>query len=849
MLILLLAILGLVTAVAAVTIRVFLDRHERLQGQLEDLHHELRELRRTLTPPAGSQPAQPSPPPAPPPPAVEPSRVRAPTPAVPVATAVPPAVSPAPPPAPAVSDLGIPSAPGVPAPPPPSPLPSPPPLPCPAAPAGRPPGPPPPAVPSRPRPHRLWNLIRFGSETLPEGVSVESAMASHWLMILGVIILVLGLGFFLKYSIEHGLIGEQGRAVLSILAGCAMVAGGLRLTGRRYHLMGLGFIGGGLAVLYWSVYALTMYYRLLPQAWALPLVVLVTVAAGVLAVRLDSPLVATIGIVGGYASPMLLIMRQADYLGVFAYLLVLGAGVLAIALWRRWPLLNYLGMLFTYGIFTWVLIRHYEPAHFARVMPFLCGFFALHAAVMYGHNIARRQRTTLVEILGQLLNAGLFFGFGYHLVTGAHPREWAAALTLGLAAFYSLHVSLLLVRRLHDRGLLLTLTALAAFFLTLTMPIALSKEWLTLSWAALAFFLLWLGRRVDSRFLRLLAYALYVITLGRVLVFDLDREFGLWRRAGEAPALRDYGRLLAGRLLVFGAPILSLFGAWWLHRRPTAAGRLAVGRDNDTPGVPMPVALAVFFWAAVLALFGYLNFECDRFFTVAGDPARLPMLTVLWVGLCALVAWRYAVRRHSALLAVLVLLVLAVLAKLWYFDLPSWNLNMADGFVGFYRRWSPADAGLRLLDAGVVLLLLWGVARWLRSGGEEGRFLRGAFGVAGLAVLFLFLTFEVNTFLMLFQRGFRPGGVSILWTLFALFFLVHGLRRDAPAWRYAGLALLAVVVAKVFLFDLAELSSVFRIVAFIVLGLLVISGAYLYLRFRQAGPAASTPPAPPRPPP
>ena len=105
--------------------------------------------------------------------------------------------------------------------------------------------------------------------------------------------------------------------------------------------------------------------------------------------------------------------------------------------------------------------------------------------------------------------------------------------------------------------------------------------------------------------------------------------------------------------------------------------------------------------------------------------------------------------------------------------------------------------------------------------------------IAGVGMLFLYSTLEVNSFLKHYVDKLRPGGISILWTLFALAFLVKGISKDIKPLRYIGLALFAVVTWKVFFVDLAKLDSLYRIVAFIVLGVLVLCGSFLYLRSRQ----------------
>jgi uncharacterized membrane protein len=74
--------------------------------------------------------------------------------------------------------------------------------------------------------------------------------------------------------------------------------------------------------------------------------------------------------------------------------------------------------------------------------------------------------------------------------------------------------------------------------------------------------------------------------------------------------------------------------------------------------------------------------------------------------------------------------------------------------------------------------------------------------------------------------------LSALWGLVGLATLIVGLRTERAPVRGAGLALLFVAICKVFLFDLSTLTSVYRVVSFIVLGLLALAGAFAYQRLR-----------------
>jgi uncharacterized membrane protein len=79
----------------------------------------------------------------------------------------------------------------------------------------------------------------------------------------------------------------------------------------------------------------------------------------------------------------------------------------------------------------------------------------------------------------------------------------------------------------------------------------------------------------------------------------------------------------------------------------------------------------------------------------------------------------------------------------------------------------------------------------------------------------------------------RAGGISILWSVFALALILCGIRQRVRTVRYVGLGLFAIVVSKVFFADLAQLDAFFRIVAFIILGLLVLAGSFVYLKYKD----------------
>jgi uncharacterized membrane protein len=122
-----------------------------------------------------------------------------------------------------------------------------------------------------------------------------------------------------------------------------------------------------------------------------------------------------------------------------------------------------------------------------------------------------------------------------------------------------------------------------------------------------------------------------------------------------------------------------------------------------------------------------------------------------------------------------------------------------------------------------------------RAGDARGGELRSAaLAVAALTMLHLAST-ELVTAAATREQG--QALLSGLWALTGVAVLLAGLLRDQPALRRAALALLLTTVGKVAVYDLASLTSIYRVASLVALGGLLLCGAFAWQRVRPRPPA------------
>ena len=153
---------------------------------------------------------------------------------------------------------------------------------------------------------------------------------------LGGLALFLGIAFFVRYSFEHNLITPQMRVAIGALAGLGLIGGGLWMPRPKFAVTAQTLCATGIVTLYAVTFGAYSLYHFLGLPAAFAIMTVITAMAFILAVWIDAQVVAILGLLGGFLTPLLLSTGEDNATGLFTYLAILDVGLIAVALRKRW---------------------------------------------------------------------------------------------------------------------------------------------------------------------------------------------------------------------------------------------------------------------------------------------------------------------------------------------------------------------------------------------------------------------------------------------------------------------------------------------------------------------------------
>jgi len=645
---------------------------------------------------------------------------------------------------------------------------------------------------------------------------------------LGALSMIIGAGIVFKYAVDNDWIGPTGRVVLGLVTGSALLVAGELYARRDWQRFAAGLVSAGNGVLFIAVWFGQQQYEVIPPAVAFALYVAATAFVVAQSLRYDSMALAIWGLLGGYLTPALASTGSGNYALLSTYLLVLNAGVFAIAYWRSWQPLKWMAFAITVAYTSaWVYAFEAHPGatrwlELHWLLPFLAAFFVSFAAIPTWRSLLRREP---IDAFGQLLtvaNGIVHFLFAVVALHDEH-RAWLGLAASLIAGLYAVVASRLTRAPTLDAPGLRVFAGTASGFLLLATPYLASGHWITLVWCAETLAIAWACTRPRFEFLRLHVVGMLAIILIRLVAFDEIFSRG-W--TGDTSSYVPFAELRSWPPF---AATATFAGVAWL-----------LGRVRGAP-TRLPVQWLIGIGALVLvaAVDGETSRLARHAFVPLGssdlqDLVRAGLLIAL-VG-----TFWLAVRSRLAAGAFpwLASLVLAVALLAFSFEALLWSRS-----YGHQTHILSEGAVLPWLHFGVLLMLpLPLMLVWLARGAPES-----ALGISrerlqalllGIALVLAMLLLRRETFAIthtpplmdLFSNGARQASyrsiLSVSYALLALGVYVVAIRRRLRMGLYAAYALYVVTALKVYLFDLESQNQLYRASSLIIFAVILFASSY-----------------------
>src|SRR5438067_7361578 len=405
------------------------------------------------------------------------------------------------------------------------------------APAGVPPAGPslaaaprPPAPPAPPKPVAPAASMPARTPAAPPP-SLESKIGAQWLNRIGIVAVLIGVSYFLKYAFENNWIGPTGRIAIGLLAGAGVVLWSESFRKHGYRVFSYSLKALGVGILYLSLWGAFQIYHLIPSEAAFAGMVLVTGFTATLALKEDAEIIAAFAVAGAFSTPLLLSTGENHEVALFSYVTLLDVAVLALIAYKPWKRLlmgAFFGTLILYAGWS---DRYYNSSELETTLLFASTFFVVFAIapLVAGSAAAAKSMTaappvSLIIVSG--LNAVAYFlqivaMLDYMPSKDSQPLlAWAA---VAIAAIYIVLSRMIQQRLAGEKSaalIPLLYLAIAVGFLTIAVPLKMNAHWVTIGWFIESAVLMWIGERTDRDLLRFFGVAAVALGVLRLVFYD-----------------------------------------------------------------------------------------------------------------------------------------------------------------------------------------------------------------------------------------------------------------------------------------------------------------------------------------
>jgi uncharacterized membrane protein len=665
--------------------------------------------------------------------------------------------------------------------------------------------PPRPVAEGKPQPK-----LKVKKEKAP--VNYEKYIGENLFGKMGILILIIGMGFFVKYAIDNNWINEVLRTILGFAVGAGLLVLSWILR-KKYQAFGSVLAGGGFAIFYVTVAIAYHYYALFSQPAAFIILVACTILMSGLAVWYNRRELAIVALAGGFVAPFLISGDSGNYIVLLTYIVLLDMGMLGLSLYKKWgelPITCFVLTWLTFGLY--LASTHLSVAGNVKLIRLLlfAGLFYLifQASVAPVIQINRKRINQLLWTVIIVNN----FIFLYHALTlhwgMRHIHYMGGAITLFIALVNA--GTFFWIRKRGERFLFLrqAFLWLTLTFVSITFPIQLEGPLITVCWASELIIVMALYARFRVKACERFTLLLSALTLISYLM-DIKNAFSWGASPGDFIFIN--GSFLTG-LLVGASFLVCAFLLEKIKDRIPANGRIKYPLHNV---IALITASVVFYIAFALDFYLYID---DKLFAFA-------LMRVFTAAVLFLLAWLFHFR-FGLLSYIKVYMMLFGVSVLACISLSN-SVNHAYG---------ADDVVLRMFQWAALLIVLAHGIYIIRHYYKQTRFAnRESKGIIlYLSILFTLLLI-VTAYNLLSQLSLTDeagAGLSVSLGIAGFIQMTLGMRLHLKPLRMISLGAFGIVLFKLIIVDLWSMPAIGKIIVFIILGVLLLALSFLYQKLK-----------------
>lgn len=683
---------------------------------------------------------------------------------------------------------------------------------------------------------------------------LEKFIGENLISKFGILILVLGISFFVKYAIAKDWINEPARVGIGVLCG-ALVMGIAHKLKKNFAAFSSVLVAGAISIFYFTIAIAFHEYQLFSQTVAFVIMTVITVFSVLVSVSYNRQELAILSLIGGFAVPFMVSTGEGNYVVLFSYIGILNTGILAIAYFKKWKIVSILAFVFTALLFvSWYTRELYDDKlpHLGAIL-FATLFYFIFSITIVLSNIRNKGVFSMPEYFIMVTNTFFFFGVGMGII-----HNWGIdfkGLFSLLLAIYNVVYAVILYRKFGlDKNAIYLLIGLALTFLTLTIPLQFEGNQITLFWAAEAVLLFWLSQKSKIERFKWGAVIVQLLTVISVLMDWFRYNFP-----------DESLKIVFNTLFIAGIFVsLSLFMTYWLLKNESVDKKILLfSLPTYRTGIAAAAVIVTYFT-------GFLEINYQAYQLFANTASALSFLVLYHFVFVALLLFLVSKMKQEMMenAVLIVASVSIVLYMVSFYRLP--NDEMIQNFVentttpyAFYFHYMVLGClmyfGFQLFKKAnqipKIALLNTKIMPWL--------FVFATVYILSNEVMVHSLAFSKDTINVAqiqstLQKSSTDGfsmnlekryvyenklddikaqiikiGYPIVWGLFSFIFLIIGIKKQWKNLRIISLSLLGITILKLFIYDIKNVSETGKIIAFILLGVLILIISFVYQKVKK----------------